>query len=289
MVNISSPKLDLEYNSEGEAEVKATNTDADHRLSDAFRTWTLDPTGYSDHEFRDDRRPLAGSPDPSKARKKKRQSETQDLDSAPEFQYDTVADGDAFRVAVLQPGTGLKPVSCNLIWQNSKKPQRPYCCLSYAWESTERTEAIFLDGFRRFPVTGNLLRALQSLRDPRSTILIWVDQICIDQYNDKERGHQVNIMKHIFNQARKVYVWLGEAGSGTQQLFTFAKRITPGDDPLKKPLKQLFSQKKLKDALENLLQRPWFQRVWVVPEVALSRYTVVMCGEHIMTWYVIMK
>lgn len=287
MVNISSPRLDLEYNSGGEAEVKATIADADHRLSDAFRTWSLESTGYSDHELRGDHKPLAGSPDPSKSRKKKRQSETQDLDSAPEFQYETVADGDAFRVAVLQPGSASKPVSCSLIWQDSKKPQKPYCCLSYAWESTARTEAIFLDGFQRFPVTENLLRALQNLRDPKKTTLIWVDQICIDQSNDKERGHQVNIMKHIYNQARKVYVWLGEAGSGTQQLFAFAKRIAPGDDSLKKPLKQLFSQKKLKDALENLLQRPWFQRVWVIPEVALSRYTLVMCGEYAMTWYVL--
>ncbi|KAF2171768.1 hypothetical protein M409DRAFT_63361 [Zasmidium cellare ATCC 36951] len=258
-------------------------------MTEAFRTWSLGSTGYPDYELQGDHKPLAGSPDPNKSRRKKRQSETQDLDSAPEFHYDTVADGDAFRVAVLQPGSGSKPVSCSLIWQDSKKPQKPYRCLSYAWESTERTEAIFLNGFQRFPVTQNLLRALQSLRDSRSTTLIWVDQICIDQSNDKERGHQVNIMKHIFNQARMVYVWLGEAGSGTQQLFAFAKRIAPGDDSLKKPLKQLISQKKLKDALEDLLQRPWFQRVWVIPEVALSRYTQVMCGEYIMTWDSLVK
>lgn len=92
-------------------------------------------------------------------------------------------------------------------------------------------------------------------------------------------------MKKIFNQSRKVYVWLGEASSGTPKLFEVAKNITPGDDSLKKNLKQLLSQKKLKDALEDLLQRPWFQRVWVIPEVALSRYTVVMCGIHVMTWY----
>lgn len=190
-VNLSSPKLDLEYHSDGQAEVRATNEDADHRMTEAFRTWSLDSTGYSDHELQGDRRPLAASPDPSKNRRKKRQSEAHDLESAPEFHYETVADGDAFRVAVLQPGSGSKPVSCDLIWQDSKSVSRPYNCLSYAWESTERTKAIFLNGYQRFPVTQNLLRALQSIRDPRGTKLIWVDQICIDQSNDKERGHQV--------------------------------------------------------------------------------------------------
>lgn len=44
--------------------------------------------------------------------------------------------------------------------------------------------------------------------------LIWVDALCINQEDDRERAGQVKIMGSIYQRARLVKVWLGKEGSG---------------------------------------------------------------------------
>jgi hypothetical protein len=123
-----------------------------------------------------------------------------------DHEYQTTAYGDAFRLAVLKPGAGTQAIEIELIWGSVKAPQRrDYKCLSYCWQTTVQDAAILVDG-RRFEVTGNLLSALRSIRKRREKVLIWIDQICINQRDFVERGHQVSIMKHIYSRARQVVV-----------------------------------------------------------------------------------
>ena len=39
--------------------------------------------------------------------------------------------------------------------------------------------------------------------------LFWIDQLCIDQTSAKERGQQVLLMKEIYANSSKLFVWLG--------------------------------------------------------------------------------
>lgn len=101
-----------------------------------------------------------------------------------------------------------------------------YIALSYTWqdEHTDRlldsqTQYILLNG-RPFAVTSNLFAALVYLKirsaihrdgeitEPESQVW-WIDALSIDQTNDKERGHQVSLMKEIYETASRVDVWLG--------------------------------------------------------------------------------
>ncbi len=43
-----------------------------------------------------------------------------------------------------------------------------------------------------------------------SATRIWIDAICIDQSNDEERGHQVRLMRKIYEAAQCVSIWLGK-------------------------------------------------------------------------------
>lgn len=277
MVSVS-PRIidDLDYDEDSEI-----TTLTDPRFSFGFSSVTLE-SSYSDLEVPDDARAFAGTPVPSARRRRRQRDSAGVFERAELFQYPTVADGDAFRLAVIQPGTGSTIVEINLIWETSKHPARNYHALSYCWGSLQRDAAILLDGFK-FPVTQNLLRALEALRKPRTTLLIWIDQICINQYDDRERSHQVSIMKHIFNKAMKIYVWLGESDSRSEKLFEYAKKLRRGEDSPKSVLNRLLGPRELRHAIQDLLERPWFQRVWVIPEVALSRYTTVACGRSHVT------
>jgi hypothetical protein len=37
-------------------------------------------------------------------------------------------------------------------------------------------------------------------------------------------------------------------------------------------------------ALRDLLNRPWFSRIWVIQEVVVARETVMICGSHVLPW-----
>lgn len=60
-----------------------------------------------------------------------------------------------------------------------------------------------------FGVRQNLWNALDALKSNQSTDrVLWIDAICIDHTNDKERTHQVGIMREIYAGAATVIAWL---------------------------------------------------------------------------------
>lgn len=92
-------------------------------------------------------------------------------------------------------------------------------------------------------------------------------------------------MKLIFNQAHQVYIWLGEHDDRSKQLFEYAERKRIADNSSRRVLNRMLSRKELRDSIEQLLERPWFHRVWVLPEVVLAKHTRVVCGGTRISWY----
>ncbi|KAK4553139.1 hypothetical protein LTR86_009866 [Recurvomyces mirabilis] len=280
MVSVS-PRLrdSLDYEDPGET---------DPRFTMGFRSMSLASTEYEHLELQGDHRTWSGSPDPAASRRRRRQR-TSDrlLEHAVPFQYRTIADGDVFRLVTMLPGERSKPIQCRLSWENSRKPRSDYRCLSYCWETTERDSAILVDGYR-FAVTQNLHNALLSLRNVKTELRIWIDQICINQEDHEERSYQVSIMKHIFTNAKEVIVWLGEADDKSAKLCEYARKMPRGEhairDSPKNALKRILGQRQLQDALQKLLARKWFTRVWVIPEVALARFNTVAIGNELISW-----
>jgi hypothetical protein len=62
-----------------------------------------------------------------------------------------------------------------------------------------------------FYVAKNLELALQQLRSRRSSVILWVDAICInqDKKNVKELNTSVGLMTVIYKTARLTAMWLG--------------------------------------------------------------------------------
>ena len=55
---------------------------------------------------------------------------------------------------------------------------------------------------------------------------IWIDAICIDQTNQRERNLQVNLMGEIYHRARAVVVWLGDAEEHKMVLRDWMEKLT---------------------------------------------------------------
>ncbi|KAF7557461.1 hypothetical protein G7Z17_g674 [Cylindrodendrum hubeiense] len=206
---------------------------------------------------------------------------------------------DAIRLVYLFKGFVTDPIRCELFetWLHEVEGV-PYEALSYAWGGTWRPEEITLNGCTA-KVTENLHTALQHLRSEHRDRVLWVDAICIDQDNEKERGHQVGQMKNIYANAEQVIIWLGRSNGSINLLMdsmnqVHSKAISTGQNwrqssecwQIAWPIVQhqlggthhteLNAQ--VGEAFQQLLRRPWFRRVWVIQEVASARAASIMCG-----------
>jgi hypothetical protein len=54
---------------------------------------------------------------------------------------------------------------------------------------------------------------------------VWVDAICINQEDDKEKGEQVQGMGELYAQATTVVVWLGTAADSSDVAFDFLHAV----------------------------------------------------------------
>ncbi|RSL68054.1 hypothetical protein CEP54_002941 [Fusarium duplospermum] len=85
-----------------------------------------------------------------------------------------------------------------------------YHALSYEWGPKSPLQTIHVMG-QPTKIRSNLFHFLSRLKARASYDYLWCDSICIDQTNDHERSHQVQLMNRIYRKAQSVLVWLGEA------------------------------------------------------------------------------
>ncbi|KAB8232362.1 HET domain-containing protein [Aspergillus alliaceus] len=183
-------------------------------------------------------------------------------------------------VRLLPPEKDDPQIKCELF--NYVLPERSgrkhlYEALSYVWGSESKPCTIFLNRIA-LPVTQNLYTALLHLRDPQLERTIWVDAICIDQDDNDEKSIQILLMRAIYAQADRVIVWLGEAIEDGDNALKTIHRLAE-DQSLQDKYLLGQSQKTSNDACLKLLQREWFQRIWVLQEVGVARCISMICGS----------
>ncbi|OAL48930.1 HET-domain-containing protein, partial [Pyrenochaeta sp. DS3sAY3a] len=91
-----------------------------------------------------------------------------------------------------------------------------YEALSYRWEDSENdrhADMSKLDGItcNGFPMMlkRNLHLALTNLRYRVRPRILWIDAICINQDDAKERSRQVELMGTIYRHSSRTIIWLG--------------------------------------------------------------------------------
>jgi len=87
-----------------------------------------------------------------------------------------------------------------------------HVCLSYTWGEDADHKYIELNG-KPFRVRPNLYEFLVRARRDFMGDELWVDAVCIDQRNVREKSAQVQIMPEIYRSAREVLIWAGSVGS----------------------------------------------------------------------------
>jgi hypothetical protein len=140
--------------------------------------------------------------------------------------------------------------------QDLDKRTHLYEALSYTWGGDKKPCSITIKE-QNLDVTTNLYAALLRLRDRSLERILWIDAICINQKNPEEQGQQVQLMAMIYSKAHRVLVWLGETADNIEGALEDIQRAANEESTER-------SNKKInQEAISNLLQRPWFQRIWV--------------------------
>jgi hypothetical protein len=178
----------------------------------------------------------------------------------PQYYYSPLSLGsDSIRLLRIKPDKDKSAdIQCELFQyslQDSSKTHL-YEALSYVWGDSKKQLRIFIHAFS-FDVTENLYAALLELRNHTMERTIWVDAICIDQANHKEKEQQIQFMAKIYGQANRVIVWLGEAAEHSDQAL---KKIC---DAGGETTTHSFENESIQKAVIALLERPWFRRIWV--------------------------
>lgn len=169
-----------------------------------------------------------------------------------------------------------------------------YVALSYTWGDPTDTRNIILNGHQT-AIGANLESALRVLRDKQPIKLgyqMWVDALCINQRDIVERGQEVKRMRKIYRQARNVVIWLGNEGDESDKAMGLIRILsnaceTGEDRALGTALRKQpdLLGRGCWRALSKLLDRPYWDRLWVLQEIALGvGRTSILCGQKAVTW-----
>jgi hypothetical protein len=157
-----------------------------------------------------------------------------------------------------------------------------FMTVSYVWGAPPiYSKAITLNE-HRFPVLQSLYPLLELISDPQEFShhqWWWIDSICINQNDGEERTSQVQLMGRIYTQATKAVVWLGERSEDSDKAIDFLwflqkKRWEFNNETEidRTRFRELRDSKFGADwqAVDRLLLRPWWRRVWTLQEFIIS-------------------
>ena len=187
------------------------------------------------------------------------------------------------RILTILPDVYQSPIRCTL--ENVPLFEADdYEALSYTWGDPKLTTEIFVNDYS-FQATLNLAAALEELR-ARGHSRLWIDAICIDQINLHEKGLQLLRMKAIYQKASNTVVWLGKESDGSSMAFealeAISKKTSKGHDREIDDFRAADSS--TRRAISRLFDRPYWTRVWIIQEVAVSVNVEIYCGKASIEW-----
>ena len=186
------------------------------------------------------------------------------------------------RVLRILPGRSGSVIRCEL----THHPLRnDHVCLSYAWGDEHDPKTILVNG-KNLTIRRNLYNFLYHARKHRVRYWLWVDAICINQNDTREKSHQVRQMGQIYQQARFVLIWTGASLSWDQLMAHFMNhsmyRLLTGVRFIIKETRPWWGIRwcpLLSDGF-LIIRSTYWRRMWIVQEVLLARHAYVFVGSR---------
>ena len=129
---------------------------------------------------------------------------------------------------------------------------------------------------------------------------LWIDSICLNQMDNDEKTANVPKMREVYMKAAVTVCWLGLEVEGIATAFDYASRlhvtykiemaaqkqyVLTAEEEKEEDLRvQVKVGDPALETLLNLLDRPYFERAWIMQEVIVSRKPAFMCGSAMITF-----
>ncbi|KAF2649568.1 hypothetical protein K491DRAFT_581180, partial [Lophiostoma macrostomum CBS 122681] len=200
--------------------------------------------------------------------------------------YGRTLGADEFRLACLSAASDPScPVHLDLeVYTHEDRPE--YETVSYLWGGEDNDSSLSSPVFIRpfwdvLLQTQNCSSMLRFVRPWRGMRMMWIDAVCINQENVVERGAQVTKMRQIYEESTRVIVYLGDDIVTKSRRFPTYRLLsdmaTPQLGSTMFPLGHRFCEDEID--LARILQRRYFQRIWVIQELIACERAVVRVGD----------
>jgi len=219
------------------------------------------------------------------------------------YQYDPLRYRDSVRLLKLYPAHTVNETLHVDLEEHRLNHVPAYEAISYVWgnplikSSVRCSEGIL-------SVTQNLAASLTRFRKRDDVRLLWADAVCINQGDVAERNEQVKLMRDIYEHASRVLIWLGSADETVPAAMYLINHIFDtacthwNQDP--NVTVEIDDVDDFVDFLPNatfppsgsdkwqpvieFFSREWFERTWIVQEVAVAKEVMAFSGEHEIPW-----
>ncbi|KAI4947701.1 hypothetical protein J4E91_006523 [Alternaria rosae] len=167
-----------------------------------------------------------------------------------------------------------------------------YDAISYVWGSAPATETVLYNGKPLIitPTALEMLHYLHGYQRNTKKRRIWIDAICINQDDKKEKSNQISLMRDIYAWTTTVIVWMGPSTLETDVFFAGFPDVKKKSkewiahytidpncrDPVKEEL--LCDAYVFFEGLSQLLSGEWFRRLWTYQEIILPPRATLLCG-----------
>ena len=186
------------------------------------------------------------------------------------------------RLLLVKAGQESEEICCELQQAFlTSDPLPQYETISYSWGTSKATGNIVLNGKRR-KVPASSKAAIKRMRLPDTDRVLWIDALCINQADPRERGHQVGLMHKVYSNNQRNLIYLGEGSKTTARAIQTINKILESAEQetnqyrswhhllLNEFGRARFSETGIEwepdfTALDTFFSAPWFSRLWVSP------------------------
>lgn len=193
--------------------------------------------------------------------------------------YDPLPPGKHIRLLELRTDKSSQQLVYTFIVVSLDYCKHQFTAISYAWEDPAPVDSINSSDGLSLTLSVTISNLFHSLRKRRETFILWLDALCINQENTEEKSSQVRLMGDIYSSAERVLVWLGVSTPKAESAFRFMESKQsfswPHDWDTEEDLSGL-------ETVFDLLDRPWFRRLWVIQEVTLNDDVLIGCGDDLL-------
>lgn len=198
---------------------------------------------------------------------------------SPPYKYDAIHD--STRIRLLKVSTTTEGTSCTL--ETFKIEEAPaYWAVSYVWGVPSTTTFHLRIGGPKgkgsyLPIGQNCSRALLQLL-PLRTKYLWIDAICINQEDDREKEFQVPLMDKIYSAASYVMGHLpDDEAYGIEE---FVEDMALGCVPMPSSLREIdFTSEAARanlNTLASVLSSDYWNRAWIFQEIVLAKNHIIV-------------